>query len=270
MIDDPAVKAGLWQTTQQALDEGAFGVPTYTVGDRIWWGGDRAHLVEQALGGEVRRAPPASPSGDAPVLRFFHDFASPFSYLAATQVERLAAEHGARLERVPILLGGLFRDIGTPDVPLFTFSEARQRWTRQDMRDQAAWWGVPFTFPETFPLRTVAPLRAALAFPDLTDPLYGAAWAQDRNIGDPEVLARVVADAGHDPVAVAAACGDPGVKAQLGANTAEAARLGLCGVPGFHVSDGDRGVLFWGQDRLDQVALALGGWRPRSEQELSP
>ena len=46
--------------------------------------------------------------------------------------------------------------------------------------------------------------------------------------------------------------------------------LGLCGVPGFHVSDGDRGVLFWGQDRLDQVALALGGWRPRSEQELSP
>ncbi len=260
VIDQPETKAALWQTTAQALAEGAFGVPTYTWQGRIWWGGDRLPLVEQALGHARARAAP--PRRGRPTLRWFHDFASPFSYLASTQIARLAREHGAELERVPLLLGGLFRDIGTADVPLFSFSEARQAWTRQDLDDWAAWWGVPFRFPSTFPLRTVAPLRAALAHPELTDALYRAAWVDDRNIGDPRVVAQVVEEHGLDPSRVAARCQDPALKSRLKDHTTQAAALGVCGVPSFHVSDGDAGVLFWGQDRLDHVARALAGWRP--------
>jgi 2-hydroxychromene-2-carboxylate isomerase len=52
---------------------------------------------------------------------------------------------------------------------------------------------------------------------------------------------------------------EPAVKAQLAANTAAAEAAGAFGVPTF-VVDGQ--VLVWGQDRLELVLRALGGWRP--------
>lgn len=266
-IDLQPIKDRLRAATEEALDAGVFGVPTYGHGGRTWWGGDRLHLVEAALGGPDR-APvlsPRTPQTPRPRLRFFHDFASPFSYLAWGPVQELARAHGVTLTPVPILLGGLFRDIGTPDVPMFTFSDARQAWTRQDLRAWAGWWGAPFRFPQTFPLRTVGALRTALVAPGLTGPLYRAAWADNRDIGRPEVLAEIVAEAGLDPVAVAAACQEPALKQRLRDNTAAAGVDGVCGVPTFHVSAGDAGCWFWGQDRLDQVDRALAGWRPADE-----
>ena len=44
---------------------------------------------------------------------------------------------------VPILLGALFRDIGTPDVPMFAMNSTKQAWAVSDLRDWADWWGVP-------------------------------------------------------------------------------------------------------------------------------
>lgn len=43
-------------------------------------------------------------------LTFYYDFSSPWSYLASTQVERIAQECNAEIEYVPILVGGLFRE----------------------------------------------------------------------------------------------------------------------------------------------------------------
>jgi hypothetical protein len=48
-------------------------------------------------------------SRSAKVIEFFFDFGSPTTYLAHTQVPRLAADSGARVEYVPMLLGGVFR-----------------------------------------------------------------------------------------------------------------------------------------------------------------
>jgi 2-hydroxychromene-2-carboxylate isomerase len=52
---------------------------------------------------------------------------------------------------------------------------------------------------------------------------------------------------------------EPEVKAALAANTAAARAADVFGVPTFVV--GGR-HLFWGQDRLELVARALGGWTP--------
>ena len=43
-------------------------------------------------------------------LTFYYDFSSPWSYLASTQVERVAKECNADLEFVPFLLGALFKE----------------------------------------------------------------------------------------------------------------------------------------------------------------
>ncbi len=46
---DPAVKANLLQNTQTAHDSGAFGSPTFLVGDEIFFGKDRLRDVEDEI-----------------------------------------------------------------------------------------------------------------------------------------------------------------------------------------------------------------------------
>ncbi|MEZ4463511.1 MAG: DsbA family protein [bacterium] len=157
-IEAPAVKQALFDTTAEAFERGVFGVPTFAVGGRLHWGQDRMHFVEALLGGPTTAAPPAPAEAPGPArVRFFHDYASPYSYLAAQRIEAVAAAAGARLEWVPILLGGLFRAIGTPDVPMLALSAARQAWVGRDLADWAAWWKVPFSFPNHFPLARSCP-----------------------------------------------------------------------------------------------------------------
>jgi len=46
---DPQVKEELKTLTQQAVDRGVFGAPTFFVGDEMFWGQDRLDFVRDAL-----------------------------------------------------------------------------------------------------------------------------------------------------------------------------------------------------------------------------
>ena len=262
IIDDPQVKQALFDTTAEAVGLGGFGVPIWKLtrddgSERFWWGTDRLPLVAEALGVTDWPAVGSAQRTDDPLpITFFHDVSSPFSYLATTQIERIAAEEGTTIERVPILVGAVFKQIGTPIVPIMAASAPKARYYGQDMRDWAAHWGVPFQMPSAFPLRSVAPLRVMLQDPSTTHTLYRATWVEDRNIGDPEVLRAVLDDAGFDGEALVAGTQDPQIKARLIANTTRAVEAGACGVPSFQVGD----ALFWGQDRLEHVRQAVRGW----------
>lgn len=50
--------------------------------------------------------------GKSRTLTYYYDFASPWSYLAWTQLERVRREagKGLKLELIPVLVGGLFRE----------------------------------------------------------------------------------------------------------------------------------------------------------------
>ena len=199
-------------------------------------------------------------------LQFFFDFSSPFAYLASTQVEALAQRTGARLIYRPFLLGGLFKAIGTPDVPLFSMPEAKRRHAAADMSRWADHYGVPLRFPTRFPMNTVKPLRMVLMLDDAQKPafvnaMFRAYWADDKDLNDDAVLAAIATELGLDGPALVEGTKDPAVKERLKAATDEAARVGLCGAPSFVVGD----LLFWGQDRLLFVEKALQGWRPRGE-----
>ncbi|MEM7158979.1 MAG: 2-hydroxychromene-2-carboxylate isomerase [Myxococcota bacterium] len=257
----PELKAALREATAAAAGRGAFGVPSFVVGDTLWWGQDRLGFVEEVLGGQPERLPtaPESSSARAGRLTFFHDFASPFSYLASTQIESLAAARGLEVEYVPILLGALFRDIGTPNVPLLEMNETKQAYVRRDLDDWAAWWGVPFAFPEHFPLRSVLPLRVALVKPSLTPMLYRAIWAEGRRVDTPETLGPLLEEAGESAASLLAAAVEPENKARLRENTERAETLGVCGVPTMQVQRGGDSVLVWGQDRLGLLASLIDG-----------
>jgi 2-hydroxychromene-2-carboxylate isomerase len=223
-----------------------FGVPTWIVDGKLFWGQDRLHLVEAA----------ARESGKT--LDVYFDFGSPFAYLGCSQVAALAARAGARVTWHPMVLGGLFKNIGTPDVPLFTFPEAKQRHVGMDLERWAAYWAVPYRFPTRFPMRTIEALRVYLALPAerrdaYRDAVFRAYWAEDRDIAEPKVLAACIGDETIARAALEAAKSDA-VKAALREETEAAAARGVFGAPTFIV---DGKELYWGQDRLSLVEEAL-------------
>ena len=97
-------------------------------------------------------------------IEFFFDFGSPTTYLAHTQLPRIAAETGAQLVYRPMLLGGVFKATGNASpvtVP------AKGRWMGQDIARWAARYGVPFAFNPHFPINTLTLMRGAAGVQEL-------------------------------------------------------------------------------------------------------
>ena len=262
-IDTAALKDDLRARTDEAVALGIFGVPTWVVdGTHLYWGQDRMRFVE----GTAR--PPLDVPVPVPVpdLHVYWDFSSPFAYLGATQVASLSQRTGAKVVWHPLLLGGLFRALGTADVPLANFSPAKQRYYAKDLERWAAYWGVPYRFASRFPTPSLRAMRVYVALPEglrdaYREAVFRAYWADDRDIADDAVLAACIGDESAARDALARATSDE-VKAELRRETEQAAARGVFGVPTFVVGD----ELFWGQDRLGLVEDALAG---RSAVELS-
>jgi 2-hydroxychromene-2-carboxylate isomerase len=189
-------------------------------------------------------------------LEIYWDFSSPFSYLASTQADALARRTGASLVWRPMLLGAVFKAIGTPDAPVLTWSEAKRSYTLLDMHRWAAFWGVPFEFPTKFPMSTVKALRAYLALPEerrgaFREKVFRAYWAEGRDISDDAVLSDLI---GEGAKAVLSRTQEQEIKDALFAATKRAVDAGVFGAPTW-VVDGKE--LFWGQDRIALVERAL-------------
>ncbi len=280
--DSDRIKDELRARTDEAIGLGIFGAPGWVQRRDgrphvLVWGQDRMPWVDAVLAGwDPEAAPPpggargfgagvqgfSSPS----TLDVYFDVSSPFSYLGLTQLPALAELTSVVPRLRPILLGGLFRDIGQVDVPLLAMPAAKRRYVGLEMSRWARWWGVPFQMPAKFPQRTITAQRlcvlAARESADagirLANALGSAMWAEGKDLEDDAVLRAIVGDAGL-PAAWVDQTGEPEVKAALVASTTAAKDAGVFGVPTWIV---DEKYLFWGQDRLELVMRALGGWRP--------
>ena len=125
---------------------------------------------------------------------------------------------------------------------------------------------VPFSFPEPFPIATVAACRAvywmerdaASEAKPLAKALYRAYFVNGRNISEAEVVADVAAESGTDRGALIAGIQEPATKDRLKEVTNDAVERGIFGSPFFMVD----GEPFWGHDRMDEVDrwLETGGW----------
>jgi 2-hydroxychromene-2-carboxylate isomerase len=127
-------------------------------------------------------------------LEFHFDFASPTTYLAYTQVPRIAQGTGATLVWHPMLLGGVFKATGNASpvsVP------AKGRWMNDDIARWAKRWCVPFVFNPHFPINTLTLMRGACGllmrqpadFRRYVDTVFHAMWVAPRNLGEPGELA---------------------------------------------------------------------------------
>ncbi len=189
-------------------------------------------------------------------IEFYYDYGSPATYLAWSQIYKLAEKHGATVVRKPALLGGIFKETGNAapaNVP------AKGKWLFKDLDRYANRYGVPMQFNQAFPINTIYLMRGALyaqqeGFIEAYDEaIFNAVWRDNKNMNDPEVVGAVLTEAGFDTAAILAATQDSDIKKKLFAVTAEAVENGLFGMPAFIVD----GELYWGQDRMDWVEEAI-------------
>ena len=191
-------------------------------------------------------------------VEFFFDVGSPTTYLAWTQLPRIAAEADAELICKPILLGGVFQATGNAspaNVP------AKGAYMNVDLERFAQRYQVPYKQNPHFPINTLMLMRGAVGvqlrtkhrLADYLRAVFDAMWVHPRNLNDPAEVGAALKAAGFDPATILALVADTHVKDALRETTDEAVRRGVFGAPTMFVGE----QMFFGQDRLDFVREAL-------------
>ena len=194
-------------------------------------------------------------------IDYYFATVSPYTYLAGTRLEEIAATHGCTITYKPLDVIALFaRTGGTPPKDRHI---ARQEYRLQELRRQSAKTGLPINLKPTFWPTNPAPSSYAIIAAqsagggDLGALVHGltrACWVEDLNIAEDSVIRECLSSAGFDPTLA-----DKGLLAgaeTYAANLEEAVNRGAFGAP-FYITDTDE--RFWGQDRLDDLDLHLSG-----------
>jgi len=189
----------------------------------------------------------------SPVLDFWFDFASTYSYPAALRIAALAKSRGVTIRWRPFLLGPIFKAQGWATSPFNLYPAKGQNMWR-DLERTCAALHLPFVRPETFPQNSLLVARVALA--GLAEPwgenfcraVYSAEFGEGRNIETEATVSELLKNLGVDPEVALARARSDDVKSRLRAQTEDAQKLGIFGAPSFLTPDGE---LFWGNDRLE-------------------
>jgi 2-hydroxychromene-2-carboxylate isomerase len=189
----------------------------------------------------------------APAVDFWYEFASTYSYLAAERIEGAARVAGVTVRWRPFLLGPIFAAQGWATSP-FNLYPAKGANMWRDMQRQAAKYLLLWNKPTVLPRNGLHAARVALIgaedgwIANFSRAVFRANFVEDRDIGDPTVVADIVQRLGL-PSSVLERATSPENKARLKTQTDDAIARGIYGAPAFTVDD----ELFWGHDRLDQA-----------------
>lgn len=191
-------------------------------------------------------------------VAFFLDFVSPYTWLALMQAPAFEREHGVRFEPRPIVYAKLLEEhglLGPAETP------AKRRYTFHDVARRARRLGLRLVGPPAHPFRSLGALRVATLYQDgpsalaLCAALSDAAWSRGLDLTQSAVLEQVVSEVGLDARDLERRAQDPEIKEALRRRTSEALAQGVFGVPSF-LHDGR---LFWGHDRMDELAASVCG-----------
>ncbi len=194
-------------------------------------------------------------------LEFFFDCSSPWTYLAFSQIEGIAAEAGATLIWRPILVGGVFNAVNQGVYRARAEPEpCKAAYAAKDLQDWARVYGLTIRWPSVFPVRAVDLMRGAVVaqdwgrLPAYARHAFEAYWGEDRDVSQRDEIARIATNAGLDGHALVSRLDDPATKAALRANTEDLIARGGFGSPTMVLDETD---MYFGNDRLVLVRHAL-------------
>lgn len=193
-----------------------------------------------------------------PAIDYYFEFSSPYSYLAASQLDWVFQQTGAEINIKPMVLGAVFKEQGNA-MPASVPAKGKYMFT--DLKRWAARYQMPFRWPSVFPVNSILGHRAVLVAQRELDrqqakqvmlTIYHSYWVEGIDIGDRDELFAELDGAGFDAAKIIQGTQDPDIKQQLKDLTAEAVDRGVFGAPTFFVED----QMFWGNDRLDFLVEA--------------
>jgi 2-hydroxychromene-2-carboxylate isomerase len=233
-----------------------------------FWGVDRLPYLEARLTPVRREAgPPLSrilregeraPLPAPALIDFFFSFRSPYTYLAAERLRRLAEGYGATV-RYRYILPMVMRGLPVP--------RDKSMYIVRDCKREADRLALPFgriadpvgagAERSLAVAHAATPLGLAGAF---TECALRAAWAEGVDLASDAGLFGVAERAGLCASVVRAALADDSWRTAAEANRVELFELGLWGAPTMRV---DGFPAHWGQDRLWAVEQDLRTWAER-------
>jgi 2-hydroxychromene-2-carboxylate isomerase len=201
-------------------------------------------------------------SKPTPVLEFFFDCSSPWTYFAFVGIQTIAAEFQLSISWRPILVGGIFNTVN-PSVYAGRENPipAKASYLRKDLQDWSTALGIPIRIlPSVFPVNSVKAMRGCILLQsenkmvDYARSVFEAYWRDDQDISQDHALAAICVKARIDPMWFSTGIASSSIKEALRVNTAELVQRGGFGSPTMFVEGTD---IFFGNDRLPLVRTAL-------------
>ena len=187
-------------------------------------------------------------------IDYFMFTLSPYSYLGGTELEKIAAKHGASITYKPFALLKVFEETGT--LPPGQRHPSRQANRLQELARVSKRTGLPLNLkPAHWPTNPAPSCYAIIAAQEagggdlggLCHSILRACWAEDKDISEDAVVKACLEENGFS-----AGLADSGLLSgaeTFAANTEEALKRGVFGAPSYVVGD----EIFWGQDRLSYL-----------------
>jgi 2-hydroxychromene-2-carboxylate isomerase len=192
--------------------------------------------------------------------RFYYDFSSPYSYLAAERINGVFAQAGSEQpEWTPISFGHVIQAIGK--TPWSMQPSGPNPGNLEEIQRRASERGLPeVRYPEGWPAESYSlkPIRAATYAKETGRVIsfslaaFRQAFAAGRKLSDTDNVLIAAAACELHPKAVMKGIETRSVKEELRRATEEAIELGVAGVPTIVVGE----ELYWGDDRLEEAASA--------------
>ncbi|MEL6963280.1 MAG: 2-hydroxychromene-2-carboxylate isomerase [Pseudomonadota bacterium] len=190
----------------------------------------------------------------------YYALQSPWTYLGWQRFLDLVGNRAIPTVFRPVKMAPVFQASG--GLPLAKRPKQRQAYRMMELKRWREVLNQPLTLePEFFPvdetlgaLMVIAHGQQGGDIGGLSHAMMRAVWVEERNLADRATLLAVAAEQGLDGEALLALAEAPSVADAYQANTEAAIADGIFGAPTFKLGD----ELFWGQDRLDLFARALG------------
>jgi 2-hydroxychromene-2-carboxylate isomerase len=192
-------------------------------------------------------------------IEFYFDFPSPYSYLAHTQLPKIAAEHGATVTYHPFRILELMTIVGNRPTTIECKNKGKyasvdlQRWTKR--------YNVDFSRnPHSRSFDYAELDRAVLVAmedgrgAEYVTAVFTAIWGKPVDLSQRAVLSEVLEKAGFNAPQLIQRASHASIVTKLEAETRAAAERGVFGAPTMFVGQ----HMFFGNDRLDFVAEELG------------
>ena len=195
-------------------------------------------------------------------IDYYMTLNSPWTYIASARFADMARRHGMTVNIKPSKFGPIFEQTG--GLPLPKRAPARRAYRMMELKRWREFRGIALNLePKFFPcddaVATRLVIAAKLAGKDahrLATELGRAIWEREENLADAAVVTAAAQRAGLDAAVLRTGGPADGELDALNEQyTREALAAGVFGAPSFVLPTGE---IFWGQDRLELLDIALG------------